>query len=79
MLKNFRKNQEGVVLLFIGIVVVLAMVVFGVLMFFVVDMLTRNILPICIGIALVVVLPIIAKGWYYSKTKKEYPKGGGLF
>ena len=78
MLKRLYKDENGLIGI-IALVLIGGGIIFAILMWAVIDMLTKNILPICIGIALVITLPIVAKGWYYSKTKKEYPKGGGLF
>jgi hypothetical protein len=77
MLRRFKKDNEALIGI-LAIVFILGIVIFGVMIWAIVDMLTKNILPICIGIAIVIAIPIVAKGWYYKKTKQEYKSEGGL-
>lgn len=61
------------------IVSMLLMVGLAIFMFFFIQMLVVNIVPIAIAIVLIICLPILAKAYYTKKTGREYPsqKGGG--
>jgi len=74
MLKSFMKENEAIGLLLgfgllalgFGIMLVIAVIV-------VTSMVVQNVLPICIGIVIVIVLPILAKAYYAKQTGHEYP------
>jgi hypothetical protein len=53
------------------------MIVLAVIAFFFVQMLVQNILPICIGIALIIGIPIVAKAYYAKQAGHDYPSERG--
>ena len=72
-LRKFADNGQGIaiitmILIFGGLMFIGAIVMMWLMM----DMLIKNILPIGIVIILAMVLPIIVKGWYYGKTGQPY-------
>ena len=74
-LRKFAGNEQGLIgmlLLFGGLMAVAAMIMMWLMM----DMLMKNILPIGIVIILALVLPIIVKGWYFGKTGQPYSAKG---
>ena len=70
-LRKFVGNEQGLIglllifggLMFIGLMIMVWLMV---------DMLIKNIIPIGIVIILAMVLPVIVKGWYYGKTGQPY-------
>lgn len=80
MLKKLNNDDYGFIvstIVVVAIVILLGLGMMAVFAYFFVDMLVRNVLPICAGIALVIAVPIIAKGWYYKKTGTEYQTSKG--
>ena len=76
-LQNLYKDEKAIGFLVMGaILLVIFFIGGGIMMFFMVDMLIKNLLPIAIAIVLIICLPIAIKGWYYQKTGREYGKGG---
>ena len=74
---DFRKDESGIVcmtamLIFGGLFLIIGIIA----ILFITNLVVSNIIPIAIGIILIICLPIATKGWYYSKTGKEYSKGG---
>lgn len=74
---NFWKDESGLacmtaILIFGGLFLIIGIVA----IFFIVNMVISNIIPIAIGIVMIICLPIMVKGYYHSKTGKEYSKGG---
>lgn len=70
-LRKFVGNEQGLIgllMIFGGFMLVAAMIMMWLMM----DMLMKNILPIGIVIILAMVLPIIVKGWYFGKTGQPY-------
>lgn len=72
-LRKFADDGQGIAiitmflifggLMFIGLII---------MVFLMMDMLIKNIIPIGIVIILAMVLPVIVKGWYYGKTGQPY-------
>lgn len=80
MLKSFIKNNLAIAPCIIcGVLMLIPLIIFAFIAFFAVQMIVQNILPICIGIAIVIAAPIYIKSIYYKKTGHEYPSqsGGG--
>lgn len=79
MLKSLVKNNLAIAPCIIcGVLMLILAIGFAIIAFFAVQMIVQNILPICIGIAAVIVLPILAKAYYAKQTGRDYPseKGG---
>jgi len=70
-LRKFVGNEQGLIgmILIFGGIMIIAFLAMAWLMM---DMIIKNILPIGIVIILVMVLPIIVKGWYFGKTGQPY-------
>ena len=74
---DFRKDESGIVcmtamLIFGGLFLIIGIIA----ILFITNLVVSNIIPIAIGVILIICLRIATKGWYYSKTGKEYSKGG---
>ena len=70
-LKDFKSDERGLILiLMIGFIILL--LIGMVFIYFLINMLISNIIPIAIAICLVIVLPILAKAYFQKKTGTPY-------
>jgi len=74
---DFRKDESGIACMSAMLILGGLLLIAGIIItLFMVNLVVTNIIPIAIGVILIICLPIATKGWYYSKTGKEYSKGG---
>ena len=70
-LNDFKSDERGLILIMmVGFIILL--VIGMVFIYFLINMLVSNIIPIAIAICLVMVLPILAKADFQMKTKTPY-------
>lgn len=77
MIKKLMNDKNAIGFLAMGALLFVFFIIFGgIMMFLMMDMIIKNILPIAIALVLIFCLPKAIDAWAYKKDKKGKRKGG---